>query len=62
MFGTGYSNLYLTKYNTVFKQWEMVLTKDLEETKDELKYFRVIRNSKKYFYESEEDYNKYCMN
>lgn len=59
MFGTGYSNLYLTKYNTILKQWEMVETEDLEETKDEFKYFRVIRDSKKYFYKSIEDYSRH---
>lgn len=36
--------------------WRQVFTPDHEETKDELKYFRVLRDGKKEFYNSPQDY------
>lgn len=47
-------NITVWEYNNMY--WHQVLTEDYFETKDEYKYFRVIRNGRKEFYKSAEDY------
>ena len=43
-------------YNDLLSEWILKTTNDYQETKDELKYFRVMSNGKKVFYESAEQY------
>lgn len=43
-------------YNELLNTWTSKLTKDYQETKDELKYFRVISEGRKYFYNCSQDY------
>ena len=49
-------------YNELTNNWILKSTSDYQETKDELKYFRVLSNSKKYFYNSSKDYIKHNKN
>ena len=49
-------------YNNVLSNWTLKKTEDFQETKDEYKYFKVISNSKKYFYTSCDDYIKHNKN
>ena len=49
-------------YNEVLSNWTLKGTQDLQETKDEYKYFRVISEGKKYFYSSSNDYIKHNKN
>jgi hypothetical protein len=37
-------------------RWHKIFTEDHEETKDEFKYFRVIQDGQKEFYNSVQDY------
>lgn len=43
-------------YNDLLSEWILKGTNDYKETKDEYKYFRVMSEGKKYFYNSAEDY------
>lgn len=56
MFGTGYTKLYVTQFNKIIKDWELKITSDYEGTKDEEKYYRVIRDGRKHYYYSNEEY------
>lgn len=49
-------------YNELLNTWTSKLTKDYQETKDELKYFRVMSDGRKYFYNSAQDYLKHNEN
>ena len=59
MFSSGYVKLYVTKYNNVLQDWELKITDDYEGRKDEEKYFRVLREGQKYFYESVKEYENH---
>ena len=43
-------------YNDLLSQWMLKSTSDFQESKDELKYFRVLSQGKKHFYHCAEDY------
>lgn len=48
------SNIKLWEFDN--ECWGQIFTSDHEETKDEYKYFRVLRNCQKEFYKSVQDY------
>jgi hypothetical protein len=54
--------IYLWEYNNVFDSWSMRKTSDVLESKDEEKYFRVLRNTdktrglEKHFYNDQFEY------
>ena len=46
-------------YNELSNNWVTKSTSHYQETKDELDYFRVLSNGRKYFYSSAQDYIKH---
>ena len=46
-------------YNELSNNWLTKSTPHYQETKDELDYFRVLSNGRKYFYNSAQDYIKH---
>ena len=46
-------------YNELSNNWVTKSTPHYQETKDELDYFRVLSNGRKYFYNSAQDYIKH---
>lgn len=46
-------------YNELSNNWVTKSTPHYQETKDELDYFRVLSNGRKYFYSSAQDYIKH---
>ena len=51
--------IYVWYNNSVLNEWQLKITNDHQETKNEYKYFRVISEGKKYFYSSVNDYIKH---